>query len=56
MEDGELGVGDEGGKLVAIREGQRVGMAMGFLQEHRPVLCRGPSMETGWYPFKLLSP
>lgn len=45
-----------GGKLVAIREGQRVGMAMGFLKKHNPVLSRGSSTETYWYPFKLVSP
>lgn len=41
-----MGVEVEGGKLVAIREGQRVGMALGFLQRYSPGLSRGRSMET----------
>jgi hypothetical protein len=51
-----VGVEIERGKLVAIRGGQRVGMAMGFLQQHSPGAFQSNSTETYWYPFKLVSP
>lgn len=50
------GVENERGKLVAMRGGQRVGMAMGFLQQHSPGAFQSNSKEIHWYPFKLVSP